>query len=387
MIHSQRLLQLKERKLIDSGIAKLAILKFFTTGALVMLVLFFVRPVQAQELNSNRLALPVQLFEDFYTLYENELGSVRPCQDNVGLYEYKVCSKALRNEGNSPFILYSKGMPSANGKRQIAPIVVLFHGLSDSPFYIRSIAEHLNDKGFTVVAPLTPGNGKLDAANDMRDPTLQQRWYAHVDSIMNLISPYSDKTYIGGFSTGGTLATRYMLLHPDEIDGLLLFSGALALSESAENLGQIWGMKWIAKIVDGDFVSTGANPYRYPDVAGYAGLTLADVIFEIRYLLAETTVSKPIFVAHSLADIITPYYGVEDLMAKIDGEHQVMTIDRSYDMCHQDLVMSSMMMIGLKIDKTQLNISERCAIPKPNPLFNNMMAMLDYFFEQQLKGQ
>ncbi|MFT6412681.1 MAG: hypothetical protein ACJASI_000791, partial [Glaciecola sp.] len=33
MIHSQRLLQLKERKLIDSGIAKLAILKFFTTGA------------------------------------------------------------------------------------------------------------------------------------------------------------------------------------------------------------------------------------------------------------------------------------------------------------------------------------------------------------------
>jgi pimeloyl-ACP methyl ester carboxylesterase len=372
---------------MDSGIAKLAILKRFTTGALVMLVLFFVRPVQAQELNSNRLALPVQLFEDFYTLYENELGSVRPCQDNVGLYEYKVCSKALRNEGNSPFILYSKGMPSANGKRQIAPIVVLFHGLSDSPFYIRSIAEHLNDKGFTVVAPLTPGNGKLDAANDMRDPTLQQRWYAHVDSIMNLISPYSDKTYIGGFSTGGTLATRYMLLHPDEIDGLLLFSGALALSESAENLGQIWGMKWIAKIVDGDFVSTGANPYRYPEVAGYAGLTLADVIFEIRYLLAETKVSKPIFVAHSLADIMTPYYGVEDLMAKIDGEHQVMTIDRSYDTCHQDLVMSSMMMIGLKIDKTQLNISERCAIPKPNPLFNNMMAMLDYFFDQQLKGQ
>jgi pimeloyl-ACP methyl ester carboxylesterase len=372
---------------MDSGIAKMTIFKRFTSGALLILVLFYVWPVQALEIDGNQLALPVQLFEDFSTLYEIELGSVRTCQDSVGLYEYKVCSKALKNEGNSPFILYSTGMPSANGKRQIAPIVVLFHGLSDSPFYIRSIAQHLNDKGFTVVAPLTPGNGKLDAAKDMRDPNLQQRWYAHVDSVMSLISPYSNKTYIGGFSTGGTLATRYMLLHPNEIHGLLLFSGALALSDNAENLGQIWGMKWIAKIVDGDFISTGANSYRYPDVAGYAGLTLADVIFEIRDLLVETKVSKPIFVAHSLADIIAPYYGVEDLMARIQGEHQVMTIDRSYDTCHQDLVMSSMMMVGLKIDKTQVNISERCAIPKANPLFNSMMAMLDYFFAQQLKGK
>ncbi|MFQ3208291.1 MAG: pimeloyl-ACP methyl ester carboxylesterase [Glaciecola sp.] len=372
---------------MDSGIGKMATLKHFTTRALVMLLLFWVWSVQAQESDGNRLALPVQLFEEFSRLYETELGSIRPCHDSVGLYEYKVCSKALKNEGNSPYILYFKGVPSTNGKRQIAPIIVLFHGLSDSPFYLRSIAEHLNDKGFTVVVALTPGNGKLDAANDIRDPNLQQRWYAHVDSIMGLIRPYSDKTYIGGFSTGGTLATRYMLLHPDEIDGLLLFSGALALSDSAENLGQIWGMKWIAKIVDGDFISIGSNPYRYPDAAGYAGLTLADVIFEIRDLLVETKVSKPIFVAHSLADIITPYSGVEDLMAKIHGDHQVMTIDSSYDICHQDLVISSMMMVGLKIDKTQLNISERCAIPKPNPLFNNMMAMLDYFFAQQLKGK
>ena len=342
--------------------------------------------VQAQEDEGSRLALPVQLFEDFSTLYQTELGSVKPCEDSVGLYEYKVCSPALRNEGNSPFILYSKGTPSQTGKRQRAPIVVLFHGLSDSSFSVRGVAEHLNNMGFTVVAPLNPGHGKLNAVSDMRDPNLQQRWYKHVNSIMQLVSSYSEKTYIGGFSTGGTLATRYMLLHPDEIDGLLLFSAALALSDSAENLGKIWGMKWIAKIVDGDFVSAGPHPYRYPEVAGYAGLTLADVIFEVRDLLDNSTVSKPIFVAHSLADIIAPYSGVETLMSKVKGDHQVFTIDSSYDTCHQDLVVSPMMMVGLKVDKTQLNISERCAVPKPNPLFKNMMAMLDYFFVQQLKG-
>jgi hypothetical protein len=91
--------------------------------------------------------------------------------------------------------------------------------------------------------------------------------------------------------------------------------------------------------------------------------------------------------AHSLADVMTPFYGVENLLADIKGEHQAFTIDVLYDTCHQDLVVSPVMMIDLKVDKTQLNISERCAIPKPNPLFRNMMAMLDYYFTQQLNDE
>jgi pimeloyl-ACP methyl ester carboxylesterase len=374
----------KESKLMDGDTTKIATTNCLTFCIISMISLLLTWSSQAQEAAGNRLALPVQLFEDFLNLNELELGSVRECEDNVGLYEYKVCSDALRNEGNAPFILYAKGAPSADGKRKVAPIVVLFHGLSDSPFSLRGVAEHLNNQGFTVVVPLTPGHGKLNAKEDMRDPKLKQRWYDYVDTIMSLVSPYSDKTFVGGFSTGGTLATRYMLLHPEEVDGLLLFSGALALSKNAENLGRIWGMKWLAKIVDGDFISEGPHPYQYPDVAGYAGLTLADVVFEVRELLDTTQVSMPIFVAHSFADTIAPYHGVENLMLKVDGEHQVMTIDKSYDTCHRDLVLNSIMMVDLKIDKTKLNISERCAVPKPNPLFKNMMAMLDYFFKQQL---
>ena len=348
-------------------------------------LIFLIVLVNAFVAQAQQRVVPVALFEGFSDLYAKELGNVEACQGSLALFEYKVCSPALRNEGNAPFILYAKGKLTKDGDRSIAPVVVLFHGLSDSPFFVRGIAEHLNKQGFTVVAPLNPGHGKRDALGDMRDPKLQQRWYEHVDQVMQLIKPYTEKTFIGGFSTGGTLATRYMLLHPNEIDGLLLFSGALALSNSAENMGRIWGMKWVAKIVDGDFISDGPHPYRYPDVAGYAGLTLADVIFEIRELLQQSSISKPIFVAHSLADIITPYYGVENLMRQINGAHQVVTIDSAYDTCHQDLVMSSSMMVGLKVDKTQLTISERCAVPKPNPLFNNMMAMLDYFLAQHIE--
>ncbi len=328
----------------------------------------------------NVLGIPISLFEGFSSIYRTELGSIKDCEGNVAALEHKVCSEHLRNEGNAPYILYSRGSSKP------APIVVLFHGLTDSPFYMRGIAEHLQSTGYTVVVPLTPGHGKKNADADMEDPKLKQRWYEHVDDVMNLVKPYSNQRFIGGFSTGATLATRYTLLHSQEVDGLLLFSGALALSSSAENLARIWGMKTLAKLFDGDFETGGPYPYRYPDVAGYAGLTLADVIFEIREMLDENTYSKPIFVAHSMADIITPFHGVEDLTQRVEGIHQVFTIDKSYDTCHQDLVMSSFMLIDFKVDKSQLRLDERCAIPKPNPLFRSMTLMLDYYMGNVMKG-
>lgn len=380
-------LELTYLKQKSSNITYMGMIKKTTSNLMCLLMLLAGGMLQAQEFDENRMAVPIKLFNGFTALYKAELGSVKSCEDNVELNEYKVCSSTLRNEGNSPYILYAKATALEDGKRQQAPIVVLFHGLSDSPFFVRGIAEHLNAKGFTVVAPLSPGHGKRDATDDMKDPDLKLRWYKHVDNIMTLVKSHSDITYIGGFSTGGTLATRYMLQHPDEIDGLLLFSGALALSGSAENLARIWGMKSIAKLFDGDFISSGAHPYRYPDVAGYAGLLSADVIFEVRELLNENEVLKPIFAAHSMADVLAPYSGVESLMAKVAGQHHTITIDKSYDICHPDLVMSSMMMVGLKINKTQLNISERCVVPKPNPLFKNMMAMMDYYFTKQITKQ
>lgn len=328
-----------------------------------------------QKSPENTLGIPISLFEGFTTLYRKELGSTKHCEGNVAALEHKVCSEFLRNEGNAPYILYARGSSAP------APIVVLFHGLTDSPFYLRGIAEHLQSTGYTVVVPLTPGHGKKVADADMEDPKLKQRWYQHVDDVMNLVKPYSKQRFIGGFSTGGTLATRYTLLNIEDVDGLLLFSGALSLSNSAENLARIWGMKSLAKLFDGDFETEGPYPFRYPDVAGYAGLTLADVIFEIRDMLDEKTYSKPIFVAHSMADIITPFHGVKELTEQVGGNHQVFTIDQSYDTCHQDLVLSSFMMIDFKVDKSQLRLDERCAIPKPNPLFKSMTLMLDYYMK------
>lgn len=309
-------------------------------------------------------------------VYEQQLSNVRRCSGQLQ-DELRLCSTLLRNDGNAPFALLPTD-PKAS--------IVLFHGLSDSPYYMRSIADHLYQQGFAVIAPLLPGHGRLIADADMQDPMLKQRWYQHVDDIMGLVHAYSDQVFIGGFSAGGTLATRYTLKHSEKVQGLLLFSGALQLSSSAESMASIWGMKKLALWLDGDYQTDGPNPYKYPKVASYSGLMLMDAIEDIRLMLASseltTSINTPIFAAHSMADNITPYAGVEKLMMAIPGDHTQFKIDAEFDVCHGDLVFNSVQVLTMKFDKSKVNQSERCAVPKANPLHSAMLSVLGFFVEE-----
>lgn len=322
------------------------------------------------------------------TIYEAELGEATQCDASL-TNGIKACFASLRNDGNAPYILLpriSPAMPAAKG------VVVLFHGLSDSPYFVQSLAEHLRIKGFVVIAPLTPGHGKLSADADMQDENLKSRWYGHIDSVMalaqNMAQSINDgpdlPVIVGGFSTGGAFASYYTINNPEKVSALLLFSGALELSGAAESLSNIWGMKSLAKWLDGDYETQGAHPYKYPSVATYSALVLMDVIHDIRDLLEIKKVKKAIFAAHSMADKTTLYSGIEDLTTHIQGAHTVFKIDESYELCHADILMSSVQIVNLKFDKTKVNENEKCAVPKANPLHQNMLLMLDEFLSAQL---
>ncbi|MFC3120968.1 alpha/beta hydrolase [Agaribacter flavus] len=313
----------------------------------------------------------------FSAIYEEELGELIVCTGyGFALVsdEIRVCSKKLKNEGNAPFIAPVK---------QAKGILVLYHGLSDSPFFMRSIAEHANSLGYSVIVPLTPGHGKLEADADMQDPNLQARWYEHVDQVMALAKNDNLPLFIGGFSTGGAFATWYTVQHPDEIDGLVLFSGALQLTGGAESMSKIWGMKTLAKWLDGTYETQGPNPYKYPSVASYSGLVLMDVIKDIRNYLKENTVQQSIFAAHSLADRVTKFEGIEKTAASIKGEHTIFKVDESYDLCHADLVINPIQIVQMEFDKAQVNVNERCAVPKANPLHAQMLDTFAHYLATQ----
>lgn len=327
---------------------------------------------------SNKESMQRAVFNDgFKALYKTELGSIQACTKQIS-GELKVCSKVLKNEGNAPYVLYADNSKAT---------VVLFHGLSDSPFFLRSIAEHLQRQGFTSIVGLTPGHGKFDADADMEDPHLKQRWLTHSQTLINLAKQLGEPLFIGGFSTGGAFATHYMLNNPDDVAGLLLFSGALQLADNAESMSKVWGIKWVAKWFDGEYQSQGPNPYKYPGVGLYSALVLMDVINDIRDLIDlknqdNSALNVPIYAAHSASDKTTLIEGVEYLMENVSGEHSLFKVDESYELCHADLPISSIQIVAMKFNKSMVKEYEKCAIPEANPLHRNMLNMMMYFLNR-----
>ena len=319
---------------------------------------FAISSLQAQPLDAS--------LQKFNQIYRTELGQTQSCEHTSDSL-FRVCSAVLKNEGNAPYILHHA--------KPTEKVVVLFHGLSDSPFFFKSIASAIFEQGNNVVVALLPGHGKKDADADMQDPTLAARWQAHVEQVMASVDGLGQDKYIGGFSTGGTLATQYVLSNPDQTKGLLLYSGALALDSGVETLASIWGIKWLTKTLDGQYLTAGPNPYKYPGVASYSAIQLADVIFDVRERLEQNDgFNMPVFVAHSKADVTTLFSGVENLMAANKGDNTLFAIAADLDVCHADVVVSQQQLQEMHYDKSQVSNEEACTVPSANPKHPQMLA-------------
>lgn len=310
-------------------------------------------------------------FDKFDKLYQQQLGSTQGCQ-TPELNVFRVCSTALRNDGNAPFILHHN---------KVTPkVVVLFHGLSDSPFYLRSIAKALYQQGNNVVVGLLPGHGKKQADEDMQDPNLADRWRQNFAEVVELSANLGENLYVGGFSTGGTVATEYALLNTKKIKGLMLFSGALALDSSVESMAKIWGIQFLAKLLDGDYQTSGNNPYKYPQVARFAAFELAEIIFSIRELIQQNRgPNLPIFVAHSVVDKTIPISGVKNLMESNEGPNVFFEISKEHDVCHADLVINQAQFAEIEYKPTVLEEVLPCKTPSVNPLHAEMLESLLMF--------
>ncbi len=317
---------------------------------------------------------PSNWLSPFVDIYKQELGTAIACQQGAAK-EFRICSTALRNEGNAPFVLHH-GAPTEK-------TVVLFHGLSDSPFFFDSIAKAIHSEGYTVVVALLPGHGKIDADDDMEDSDLDARWSEHVETVMDFAYSVSDKVYMGGFSTGGALAVQYIVTHEQPVKGLLLFSGAMALDESVESFGRIWGAGLIAKVMDGSYQTDGPNPFKYPDVARYAALKLIDVIFDIRQRFDDGMVPNlPIFSAHSMADKTTPWSGIEMLLDINQGPHATFILSEELEVCHADIVVNQRQIDEMQYDVSKAGKIGKCTIPKANPQHEVMLAAMLAFLSQ-----
>ena len=126
-----------------------------------------------------------------------------------------------RSKANHGFIMAAK--TSDNKVKKSKYVALLIHGLSDSPYFYRDIAQILFNKGINVVAIRTKGHGTHPSHLSR---ITRNDWYADTAYGVELAKRYGDNVIIGGMSNGGSLALREAQRNP-RIKGLLLFSAAL----------------------------------------------------------------------------------------------------------------------------------------------------------------
>lgn len=102
---------------------------------------------------------------------------------------------------------------------------LLIHGLNDSPYYLRDIAQILYDRGMNVITILLPGHGlTVEAMHTVK----YEDWINETKWGLQLARMLGEEVVLGGFSTGGLLATLTAIENPDS-RGLILFAPAFEI--------------------------------------------------------------------------------------------------------------------------------------------------------------
>ncbi|MEM7543634.1 MAG: alpha/beta hydrolase [Pseudomonadota bacterium] len=251
---------------------------------------------------------------------------------------------------------------------------VLIHGLSDSPYFLKAIAAHLQFQGHTVLLPLLHGHG-LCQPDGMRGIS-RHIWRHQVEFSVATAKRLAARVNIGGFSAGGALSVQHWCLHHSDISGaLLLFSGALDLAGNVHLAGF---KKWLGKsvlqmpiaVLQDRFGTAliGANPYRYArrDYDGVA--EFLRLLAELDQQLKNPPARIPIFAAHSQLDTIASLDAVRDIVEGCGTPTSLVhTIAAANNVSHAQLVLDA-----------PVAASGR-ELEAANPVFDDMMHSLNSF--------
>ena len=132
-------------------------------------------------------------------------------------------------DGNAPFELKPTADGSSGQNKAYRRGVLLIHGLTDSPYFMRHLAAFFQENGFRVMAILLPGHGTQPG--DLLEVRWQE-WAKAVAYGVDRLAEEVDEVYLAGYSAGGTLSI-YQSLRDARVRALFLFSPALKISSRA----------------------------------------------------------------------------------------------------------------------------------------------------------
>lgn len=128
------------------------------------------------------------------------------------------------NEADRPYEAFKLTRSS-----HVKGAVVLLHGLTDSPYYMKDIANMYFQNGYDVYVPLLKGHGD---SYETLERVQNTEWNSEVERNIEAVSnKYSSKIMLGGFSNGALLSTVNILSEKSQnrISSLLLLSPSFNL--------------------------------------------------------------------------------------------------------------------------------------------------------------
>ena len=245
------------------------------------------------------------------------------------------------------------------GNEQPSVGVLLLHGLSDSPYSMRTLGERLQKSGAWVLGLRIPGHGT--APSGLIDTSWQDMAAAVKLAARHVKNTVGEKPfYVVGYSNGGALAVEYTLSTLDDNtlprpSGVVLLSPEIGVSEIAAfaiwqaRLGHLLGLEKLAW----NSVIPEYEPFKYGSFSVNAG----DLAHRITNHLQEqlTTLQNtgkleempPILAFQSSADAtVEPQALVDNLLARLpSSSHQLVLYDINRNVDIEDMLKSDPMTV------------------------------------------
>lgn len=271
-----------------------------------------------------------------------------------------IAASKARNVHNLPFI---RVHPNDNRRS-----ILLIHGLTDSPYYMKELGDIFYEKGYNVVGILLPGHGTKP--EDLHDVKLAQ-WQAAVDKGLSIARRLGGETSIGGFSTGGALALDAVARHfPGEKNhswvygDIYLFSPAVDLPVTSRVGAKAFcavGKKW----VDANAVED--SEYRYRKMSSNAVCQLIKLIDANMAAKATITASLQghgVYAVQSMADATVKPAATVSLVGDLpEGASGFFDpYDKSEGIAHADVTRSDTNKNFSSLKANLVEFVERCTV-------------------------
>ena len=214
-------------------------------------------------------------------------------------------------EGNAPFALTPPSSSTPGKTRPYRRGVLLVHGLTDSPYFMRHLGTFFQAQGYRVLAIQLPGHGTQPG------DLLHVKWRAWAAAVAygaDALAAEADDIYLAGYSAGGTLCIDHSL-HDARVRGLFLYSPALRISPRAAwaKLHKLvsWFLpeeKWIQILPDTDI-------YKYESMPKNAAAQIYALTQHVRSQLVKNSVDIPVFAVASADDVTVDSAATVSFMA------------------------------------------------------------------------